>query len=150
MEQELARIPKVGEVLHFWDDGKSGDSRHYLAVVTHVLTKEQMKMVSWTPSECFEPWEDANGEWHDVPNDFLDVWEYNKQQYDWFYANDTDFFVGCAIPEYDEHIIWFVRTKYGQWFSMDAQSCWQGGLLDVTGEKYKNNIEAGYTYSERI
>lgn len=150
MEQELARIPKVGEVLHFFDDGKSSDSRHYLAVVTHVLTKEQMKMVSWTPSECFEPWEDANGEWHDVPNDFLDVWEYNKQQCDWIFADDTDFFVGCAIPEYDEHIIWFVRTKYGQWFSMDAQSCWQGGLLDVTGEKYKNNIEAGYTYSERI
>ena len=150
MEQELARIPKVGEVLHFWDDGKSGDSRHYLAVVTHVLTKEQMKMVSWTPSECFEPWEDANGKWHDVPNDFLDVWEYNKQQYDWIFADDTDFFVGCAIPEYDEHILWFVRTKYGQWFSMEAQSCWQCVFLDVTGEKYKNNIEAGYTYSERI
>lgn len=150
MEQELARIPKVGEVLHFFDDGKSSDSRHYLAVVTHVLTKEQMKMVSWTPTECLDHWKDANGEWNDVPNDFLGVWEYNKQQCDWIFADDTDFFVGCAIPEYDEHIIWFVRTKYGQWFSMDAQSCWQGGLLDVAGEKYKNNIEAGYTYSERI
>ena len=150
MEQELARIPKVGEVLHFWDDGKSSDSRHYLAVVTHVLTKEQMKMVSLTPSECFEPWEDVNGEWHDVPNDFLGVWEYNKQQYGWIFADDTDFFVGCAIPEYDEHILWFARTKHGQWFSMEAQSCWQCGFLDVTGEKYKNNIEAGYTYSERI
>ena len=114
MEQELTRIPKVGEVLHFFDDGKSSDSRHYLAVVTHVLTKEQMKMVSWAPSECFEPWEDVNGEWHDVPNNFLDVWEYNKQQYDWIFADDTDFFVGCAIPEYDEHILWFVRTKHGE------------------------------------
>lgn len=150
MGEELARVPKVGEVLHFWDDGKSGDSRHYLAVVTHVLTKEQMKRVSWTPAECLEHWEDEHGEWHDIPKDFIELWEYNKNQCPWLFADDTDFFVAAAVPEYDEHILWFVRKKDGGWFSMDVQSCWQGGFLDVTGEKYKNNIEAGYTYSERI
>lgn len=40
-----ARVPQVGEKLHFFDDGKVSDSRHYLAVVMHVLTPEQAKSV---------------------------------------------------------------------------------------------------------
>ena len=66
------------------------------------------------------------------------------------YAEETDYFIGCAIPEYDDHIIWFVREKNGTWFSLNVQSWWQGGFLDVTGEKYENNIKEGYTYSERL
>ena len=49
----------------------------------------------------------------------------------WIWNGDTDYFIGCYIPEYDDHLIWFARTKYGTWFSMDIQSNWQGGLLDV-------------------
>lgn len=26
---------------------------------------------------------------------------------------DTDYFIGCYIPRYDNHLIWFTRTKYG-------------------------------------
>ncbi|MFR6305656.1 MAG: hypothetical protein ACLUNR_02360 [Bacilli bacterium] len=44
---------------------------------------------------------------------------------------NTDYFIGCYIPKYDNNLIWFARTKYGTWFSMDIQSNWQGGLLDV-------------------
>ena len=39
------RVPQVGEKLHFFDDGKVSDCRHYMAVVTHVLTPEQAKLV---------------------------------------------------------------------------------------------------------
>lgn len=146
MENKSKRppVPKVGQILHFFDDGKSGDSRHYLAVVTHVLKPEQMKKLHWVPSD------------HDVyydgepPKDWLAIWEYNKKEYSWIFAEETDFFVGCAIPEYDDHILWFARVKDGSWFSMDAQSCWQGGFLDVTGEKYQRMVDDGYTYSERI
>ena len=138
------RIPQVGEKLHFFDDGKSGDSRHYLAIVTHVLTKEQMKQI-YFDNTC------TDGIYTDNPiTNWLGVWEYNKTEYDWIFAEDTDFFVGCAIPEYDDHIIWFARKKDGGWFSFDAQTSWQGGFLDVTGEKYNRMVEEGYTYSERI
>ena len=137
-------VPKVGQILHFFDDGKSGDGRHYLAVVTHVLKPKKKKKLHWVPSD------------HDVyydgkpPKDWLAIWEYNKKEYAWIFADETDFFIGCAIPEYDDHILWFARVKDGSWFSMDAQSCWQGGFLDVTGEKYQRMVDDGYTYSERI
>lgn len=37
---------------------------------------------------------------------------------------------------YDENIIWFVRTVQGGWFSIDVQSSWQSGSLDVDGSIY--------------
>ena len=37
---------------------------------------------------------------------------------------------------YDENIIWFVRTVQGGWFSIDVQSSWQSGYLDVDGSIY--------------
>ena len=55
----------------------------------------------------------------------------------WLYAEETDFFVECEIPGYDENTIWFVRTVQGGWFSMDVQSSWQSGSLDVDGSIYK-------------
>mgnify|MGYP003436457724 CR=1 FL=1 len=46
MKSNIARVPQVGEKLHFFDDGKISDSRHYMAVVTHVLTPEQAKQIN--------------------------------------------------------------------------------------------------------
>ena len=54
----------------------------------------------------------------------------------WLYAEETDFFVECEIPGYDENTIWFVRTVQGGWFSIDVQSSWQSGYLDVDGSIY--------------
>ena len=62
----------------------------------------------------------------------------------------TDYFIACSIPEFDDHIIWFVRKKDDGWFSMSIQSDWQGGYLDVDGECYQRMVDEGYTYSERI
>ena len=47
----------------------------------------------------------------------------------WCYAEETDFFVECSIPEYDENTIWFVRHVSGGWFSMDIQQGWMSGKL---------------------
>ena len=33
--------------------------------------------------------------------------------YDWIWNGDTDYFIGCYIPKYDNHLVWFARTKYG-------------------------------------
>lgn len=151
MENEkIARVPNVGEKLHFWDDGKTSDSRHYLAVVTHILTPEQAKLVFVDKRTVCEV--------HDIilPNNVsgLTLLDIHKREVENFclFAPETDYFIGCAIPEYDDHIIWFVRTKdtYKSWFSMNIQSSWQGGYLDIDGEKYNVNVAAGHEYSERI
>ena len=148
METNKARVPQVGEKLHFFDDGKVGDSRHYMAVVTHVLTPEQAKCVfidSISFSECHSIDFEEN-----KSLTLLDVHAEEVKCCDWIFAEQTDYFIACSIPEFDNHIIWFVRKKDGGWFSMDIQSDWQGGYLDVDGECYQRMVDEGYTYSERI
>ena len=144
-----ARVPQVGEKLHFFDDGKVSDSRHYIAVVTHVLTPEQAKRVyidvsAFCELNNFEKDENLKS------ITLVDIHLYEVNNCDWIFAPETDYFIGCAIPEFDDHIIWFVRNKDQGWFSMDIQSNWQSGYLDVDGERYQRMIDEGYTYSERI
>lgn len=150
MKSNKVRVPYVGEKLHFFDDGKVSDCRHYMAVVTHVLTPEQAKYM-YVDKRAF-------CESHSIEFDYnkklslLDIHAEEVKNTDWLFADQTDYFIACSIPEFDDHIIWFVRSK-GQdqgWFSMDIQSNWQGGRLDVDGEIYKRMVDEGYTYSERI
>ena len=100
-------IPKKRQIYNFFDDGKCSPSRLYKAYVKKVIPFNKA---------------DIHLKIHLV-NSALD--------YDWIWNGDTDYFIGCYIPKYDNHLIWFARTKYGTWFSMDIQSNWQGGLLDV-------------------
>ena len=53
---------------------------------------------------------------------------------------------------YDENIIWFVRTVQGGWFSIDVQSSWQYGSLDVDGSIYKEIKEEYHNgwYDEQL
>ena len=149
METNKARVPQVGEKLHFFDDGKVGDSRHYMAVVTHVLTPEQAKCVFVVDATSFSEWHSIDFE-ENKSLSLLDVHAEEVKCCDWMFADQTDYFIACSIPEFDNHIIWFVRKKDGGWFSMDIQSDWQGGYLDVDGECYQRMVDEGYTYSERI
>ena len=48
---------------------------------------------------------------------------------------------------YDENIIWFVRTVQGGWFSIDVQSSWQYGSLDVDGSIYENCFKKAHGFS---
>lgn len=149
METNKARVPQVGEKLHFFDDGKVGDSRHYMAVVTHVLTPEQAKCVFVVDAISFSESHFIDFE-ENKSLSLLDVHAEEVKCCDWIFAEQTDYFIACSIPEFDDHIIWFVRKKDGGWFSMDIQSDWQGGYLDVDGECYQRMVDEGYTYSERI
>ena len=149
METNKARVPQVGEKLHFFDDGKVGDSRHYMAVVTHVLTPEQAKCVFVVDAISFSESHFIDFE-ENKSLSLLDVHAEEVKCCDWIFADQTDYFIACSIPEFDNHIIWFVRKKDGGWFSMDIQSDWQGGYLDVDGECYQRMVDEGYTYSERI
>ena len=149
MKSNKARVPQVGEKLHFFDDGKVSDSRHYMAVVTHVLTPEQAKRVFVVDAARFSECHPIDFE-ENKSLSLLDVHAEEVKCCDRIFADQTDYFIACSIPEFDNHIIWFVRKKDGGWFSMDIQSDWQGGYLDVDGECYQRMVDEGYVYSERI
>ena len=135
----LKPIPKVGEFYHFFDDGKTSPSRHYICKCERVVTSEEAKsiMVTVPDYECTQDNPIYNlvslyDHWHDdeMPN------------HDWLYETETDYFVECSCPVYDDNNLWFVRTKNdGGWFSMDIQSWWQGGRLDVDGKIFENIIQ---------
>lgn len=122
-------IPTVGKEYHFFDDGKISNSRHYLAVVNEILTKEQAQKLTFTKTDSQDK---------EYETTLYDIWKREVLGHDWLYAEDTDVFVKCDIPEYDKDPIYFARTKDGGWFSMDVTSGWQGGRLDVDGKRYES------------
>lgn len=87
-------IPKKRQIYNFFDDGKCSPSRLYKAYVKKVIPFNKA---------------DIHLKIHLV-NSALNC--------SWIWNGDTDYFIGCYIPEYDDHLIWFARTKYGTWFSI--------------------------------
>ena len=112
---ENARIPFVGEIIKFFDDGKIAISRRHWAVVLDVI-----------PSEIIEKWEPK----------LYETWQQivSKEE---FYSCITDYFIFCDIPTYDKEKVIFVRTNDGQWFSIDYPNDWMSGLLDVDDIQWK-------------
>lgn len=147
-KKEPKPVPEVGKLYHFWDDGKTGPSRHYLCKVEELVTVKQAKEII-LEENCIE----------DYPLSLYDIWKYQIDQHrqgenvkhignggstetgaPWLYAEDTDYFVKISCPKYDKDPIWAVRTVWGGWFTMDTTNWWQGGTLDVTGEIYADVI----------
>lgn len=137
------KIPTVGEQYHFFDDGKLRESRHYMATVLEKITPEQAKEVY------------INRRWEDAPVSLYTIWREeidNHRQGNtfkvltsgsmevgapWLYAEKTDYLIKCSIPDYDENDVWFVRTVYDGWFSLNTVDTWMAGRLDVTGELFE-------------
>ena len=68
-----------------------------------------------------------------VPRSLWDIWNISESRdLIGYFSEKTDVLSEVSCPKYDENNLWFARTKDGGWFSMDIQSGWQGGLLDVT------------------
>ena len=119
----LVPVPQVGEVRHFFDDGKMSESRHYIATITKVI-----------------PYKKA-------PQKLKKIWKKERRRCYWIYAYETDYFIKASIPEYDKKPIWFVRTKDGGWFSIDYMGWLMSGRLmgaDFNYEEWKN--ENTYKY----
>lgn len=131
-KNNLMPIPIVGEFYHFWDDGKSSVGRHYIAKCEEIISLEEAKTL-------FADVEGDDGEPTIIS--LYDTWVLEKHFCDFLYAKDTDCIVKCSIPKYDDDPIYFVRTVDGGWFSIDFTNSWQGGRLDVTGEKYNSIIK---------
>lgn len=135
MNKDLKPIPEVGKYYHFWDDGKLSSGRHYICRCERIITVEEAKSIMIkVPNEYIDDIMDTISlyeHWHDdeMPN------------HNWLFETETDYFIECSCPEYDEHNLWFVRTKDGGWFSIDIQSGWQSGRLDIDGEIYNEIIQ---------
>lgn len=127
----MERVPKVGEILDFYDDVKISNSRHYKCVVCKVVPFKEASLENILFMEIYN-----DSTIHQPPYTLHDIWEMNKEDLD-IYEKETDYFIGVAIPEFDEHILWFVRSTDGGWFSMSIQNYWQDGRLDVNGKLIK-------------
>lgn len=114
-EYKEERVPNPGEKFWFFDDGKISISRMYQAKVLGAYTPEEAPVY--------------------VKNTFA------NNGCDWIFKKDesgeytTDVFIRCKIEKYDENDIWFARTQTGEFFSLNIQSDWQGGVLDIDGSR---------------
>lgn len=122
-------IPKVGEFYHFWDDGKHGLSRHYIAKVERIIPFEQAGNVF-----C------KDREFEDITS-LLEIWKAEVSRCPRLYKNETDVFIECSIPKYDEDLIYFCRTTDDGWFSINTTSWWQSGTLDIDGSIFEEVLE---------
>ena len=145
--QKLKPIPEVGKFYHFFDDGKLSPGRHYICKVEQIVSESNANSII---IKDIPIWDD-NNKCYRENSTLTDCWLKEKERNNWIYAPITDYFVEVSCPKYDKYNLWFVRTKDGGWYSLDIQSGWQGGRLDVTGEIYDNIIkywkENGYDIS---
>ena len=125
----IQRVPKVGEKFFFYDSGKATKFRQYEATVTKVIPYEEANKIiehfNYAEYEVFEDFDLQK-----IHTITFEEDSYGDGTPD-LYAKETDYFIGCEIPDFDSEIIWFVRTTDGGWYSMDIQNGWQGGRLDV-------------------
>lgn len=135
--KNLKPLPEVGKFYHFWDDGKVSTSRHYICKVERIITIEEAKNIIVQVPEY---------DWDNKENITINMTLYDKYQeqalnHDWLYVIDTDYLVEISCPVYDKYNLWCARTKDGGWFSLDIQSWWQGGRLDIDGSIYERIVK---------
>lgn len=140
----MEQVPVIGEQYHFFDDGKICKSRHYMATVLDIITPEQAKDIymnyqgTETSVSLYTIWREEIDS-HRQGNTFKVLTSGSMEEgAPWLYAEETDYFIKCSIPVYDENDVWFVRTINGEWFSLNTVGTWMAGGLDVSGEKFKS------------
>ena len=122
-------IPDIGKYYHFWDDGKTSLTRHYICRCERIIPFYGFTQYRLTRFDY-----DKKGL---VGDTLLNFWKDSVSKYDWIFAQQTDCAVVCSCPKYDKDELYFFRTKSGGWFSADRTSSWQAGELDVDGEIFR-------------
>lgn len=114
-------LPELGKRYHFFEDGKSGPSRHYIIEITEIIPFEEM-----------------------IDGELLDIYDAEVKEADFLYAPETDYFIygrkvlsDNTLDTEDEFI--FIRTNYGGWFSFGHW--FEDGQLDVDNSKYSAIVE---------
>lgn len=135
--KNLKPIPEIRKYYHFWDDGKISMSRHYICKVEEIITPEEAKNIIVTIPD----WDFDNNKSFFYNISLYEQWLNEVRNCDWLFNKETDYFVKVSCPRYDDNDLWFVRTTNGGWFSMDIQSSWQGGRLDIDETIYNDIID---------
>lgn len=136
-------IPEVGKKYYFFDDGKTSPSRCYVAKVLRVIPYDECEeILDIYDHDCQQNIPKSLKDIHKEEVDNHTIQSPNliiggcKQGEPWLYAKETDFFVECLIPGYDDNNLWFVRTIDRGWFSINIQNSWQSGRLDIDNSIY--------------
>lgn len=131
-------LPTIGEYYHFFDDGKISPTRHYIAKCVEIIPFAKFKEIQIEGVPIYNDDVEMT-----VTQTLFEIWEREQKDYDFLYAKETDCAIKCSCPIYDKDDLYFVRTKDGGWFSMNIQSSWQCGSLDVD-LKYWNQLVEDY------
>ena len=110
-------IPELDKEYYIFDDGKIKPSRCYTCTITDIIHF----------SECTD-------------EALLEAWERDVAECTWLFNKETDYFVK-ANSSFDENPLYFVRTIYGDWFSIDYPNWWMGARLDIDGKLYTQMVE---------
>lgn len=139
---EKLELPKVGEVYDFFDDGKRSLSRHYRATVKRIISVEEAKSLKFKYFRADFYHNDETKDWEKEEWSLYDIYKIEQEEHDWIFGGvETECFVECAIPDYDDDMIYFAQTKYDGWFSLDVTNSWQGGRLMLDSTVYDNLIK---------
>ena len=138
-------IPEVNKEYHFFDDGKISNSRHYVCKIVKIIPFSEAKNVI---AKNVPTWDFENNCNIFEDKTLLECFNENVKQCHWLYSPVTDVIVEASCPEYDENNLFFIRTLNGGWFSMDIQSSWQGGRLDIDGHLYEQLMKFNEEYDK--
>ena len=142
--------PEIGKEYHFWDDGKVSPSRHYICKVVDIISLEQAKDImleftqfDWMCDYFNQHFEGIIDEENNIfpKMSLYDIWMCQKEMADWVFADETPYFVKISIPTYDDNDLYCAYMKDDGWFSLDIQSGWQGGVLDIDNKKWNYIME---------
>lgn len=107
-------IPKAGDKIPFYDQGKVADYRRFIAIVQKVIPISLMKILH--------------------PHIYL-CWEKEKELRKLLYSPKTKCFIECIIPGYDDKKVYFVEDLEGGWYSFSWNKKSIEGKLDFDGKK---------------
>ncbi len=102
------KIPETDKEYNHFDDGKIGDSRRTVVLITEII------------------------EFENIDDETLKDWKNEQKLSTHLYKKETDYFVKGILQENNTPVT-YVRTRNNEWFSLGTY----GGLLDVSGEATK-------------
>lgn len=121
-------IPKAGDRIPFYDQGKVADYRRFIAIVQKVIPVSLMKVLH--------------------PYIYL-CWKQEKELSDLLYSPKTKCFIECIIPGYDNEKVYFAEDLEGGWYSFSWKRESVKGKLDFEGKKSLAILKTcGYLESE--
>lgn len=129
-------IPKVGEVYCHFDDGKRSVSRLFTSKILEIIPIEDCKtiMLHTVADDVYDYIDYPESESEMIEKPLYDIWEWNKEQYDWIFSDNTDYIIKAHINDEIANPNYYARMKNGSWFSMTVLNSMQGGWLDVNFE----------------